>query len=120
MFYTRQLYLNVMITVYQNLDPFNWDIVNLRHSIPASKQALENAAENIKSHNKAYQPIEDILLVTQNIDLENQELNEFCLVTLDVRNTWTAPFEVDFSIDNDNEDDEPGFTIKILPGSTTR
>ncbi|KAI8877388.1 Trs120-domain-containing protein [Backusella circina FSU 941] len=118
MFYTRQLYLNVMITVYQNLDPFNWDIVYLRHSIPASKQALEHAIENIRSHNKGSQPIEDLLLITQSIDLENQELNEFCLVTLDVRNSWTTPFEVDFTMDN--EDDKPGFKIRILPGSTTR
>lgn len=130
MFYTRQLYLNVMITVYRNLEPFNWDVVYLRHSTPASKKVLQHALQNIKQQDVSVpliqnQPVEDLLLVTRNVGLENQERNEYCLVTLDVRNIWTVPFDIDFDIDNKTEDknndhDDLASRITILPGSTSR
>jgi hypothetical protein len=133
MFYTRQLYLNVLITVYQNIEPFNWDVVYLRHSTPASKEALQKAFENIHAQKKTpsasmmqVQPVEDLLLVCRNIELESQERNEYCLVTLDVRNIWTIPFDVEFAIDNstgdntDNEETQLASCASIQPGSTTR
>ncbi|CAO0789225.1 unnamed protein product [Mucor circinelloides] len=136
-FYTRQLYLNVLITVYQNMEPFNWDVVYLRHSTPAPKETLDLALSNlraIKHSMKAaegttantiisqQQPIEDLLLVTRNIELESQERNEYCLVTLDVRNRWTTPFDVDFVVNNRTEDDidELASHITVQPGSTSR
>jgi hypothetical protein len=134
MFYTRQLYLNVLITVYKNLEPFNWDIVYLRHSTPASKEALQKAFENIQNQKKGtsgsimqLQPVEDLLLICRNIKLESQERNEYCLVTLDVRNTWTIPFDVEFTIDNstsdkatDGEEVQLVSCASLQPGSTTR
>lgn len=131
-FYTRQLYLNVMITVYRNLDPFNWDVVYLRHSTPAPADVLEKALENIQSQTSVSdisivqnQPVEDLLLVTRNVGIADQERNEFCLVTLDVRNIWTLPFDVDFSINNEvqnesNDKDHLQSRITIQPGSTSR
>ncbi|GAA5816543.1 hypothetical protein MFLAVUS_010073 [Mucor flavus] len=133
-FYTRQLYLNVMITVYKNLEPSNWDVVYLRHSIPAPKEVLELALLSIKNQNIPIedksvsiiqsQPVEDLLLVTRNLTLEDQEKNEYCLVTLDIRNTWTTPFDVDFTILNkaegDYNDDNFISCITIQPGSTSR
>ncbi|CAO3633171.1 unnamed protein product [Mucor hiemalis] len=131
-FYTRQLYLNVMITVCRNLDPFNWDVVYLRHSTPAPADVLEKALENIQSQTSVSdisivqnQPVEDLLLVTRNVGIVDQERNEFCLVTLDVRNIWTLPFDVDFSINNEvqnesSDKDHLQSRITIQPGSTSR
>lgn len=143
LFYTRQLYLNVLITVYQNMEPFNWDVVYLRHSTPAPKQVLDLALSNLhaikdalKTAGKAasttimsqqqQQPIEDLLLVTRNIELKNQERNEYCLITLDVRNRWTTPFDVDFVVNNKTGDgdssdmDELASHLTVQPGSTSR
>lgn len=144
MFYTRQLYLNVLITVYQNIEPFNWDVVYLRHSTPATKETLDLALDNLRKIKDSMlavetattatittiisqqQPIEDLLLVTRNIELENQERNEYCLITLDVRNRWTIPFDVDFVINNrvDKENssdlDDLASHITVQPGSTSR
>lgn len=137
MFYTRQLYLNVLITVHRNLDPFNWDVAYLRHSTPAPKEILAQALDNIKrqredpmtSKNVSIiqdQPVEDLLLLTRNIGLEHQERNEYCLVTVDVRNIWTIPFDIDFTINNKMEGEESyeqdhlTTRITIQPGSTSR
>ncbi|KAG2204837.1 hypothetical protein INT47_004112 [Mucor saturninus] len=131
MFYTRQLYLNVMISVYRNLEPFNPDVVYLRHSTPAPNDVLEHALKNIRQQGEVSslmqnQPVEDLLLVTKNVGLENQERNEYCLVTLDVRNIWTVPFDIHFEIDNKTEDvgDSGGgdleSRITVLPGTTSR
>lgn len=123
-----------MITVYKNLEPSNWDVVYLRHSIPAPKEVLELALLSIKNQNIPIedksvsiiqsQPVEDLLLVTRNLTLEDQEKNEYCLVTLDIRNTWTTPFDVDFTILNkaegDYNDDNFISCITIQPGSTSR
>ncbi|KAI8641004.1 TRAPP II complex [Parasitella parasitica] len=140
-FYTRQLYLNVLITVYQNVEPFNWDILYLRHSTPASKEALNTALNNLYKHKvsmkaaeastcsslaMSQQPIEDLLLVTRNVELENQQSNEYCLITLDVRNRWTTPFDVDFVISNKMDQKKTGDMdelvshITVQPGSTSR
>lgn len=125
-----------MITVYTNLEPFNWDVVYLRHSTPAPKEVLDHALQNIKQQDDVIanssvsliqsQPVEDLLLVTRNVGLENQERNEYCLVTLDVRNIWTIPFDIDFDIDNKTDEDKHdrkddlASRITVLPGSTSR
>ncbi|KAK4519974.1 uncharacterized protein ATC70_010218 [Mucor velutinosus] len=141
MFYTRQLYLNVLITVYQNIEPFNWDVAYLRHSTPAPKETLDLAFDHLRTIKEVMeaeergisstslsqqQPIEDLLLVTRNIELKNQERNEYCLITLDVRNRWTTPFDVDFVVnsktkDDDSSDmDELASHLTVQPGSTSR
>lgn len=124
-----------MITVYRNLEPSNWDVVYLRHSTPAPKEVLDVALHNIKHQTDSVktesidiiqnQPVEDLLLVSRNLTLEEQERNEYCLVTLDVRNTWTISFDVDFTISNETEEDNSDCNnllscITIQPGSTSR
>ncbi|KAI9255681.1 TRAPP II complex [Phascolomyces articulosus] len=126
-FYTRQLYLPVLVTVYQNLEPLNWDILYLRHSAPVPKDEIDNALERIKAidinkGNAFDQPIEDLLLITRQFDDENNR-NDYCLVTLDVRNTWTVPFDVEFIIDNSDSENTNNKLISIVtiqPGSTKR
>lgn len=122
-FYTRQLYLPVLITVYQNLEPLNWDILYLRHSAPVPKADIDNARERIAKigleHNNAYdQPIEDLLLITRQFD-DQKSKNDYCLVTLDVRNTWTVPFDTKLVIDN-GQDDKLTSIVTLQPGSTKR
>ncbi|KAI9478517.1 MAG: TRAPP II complex [Benjaminiella poitrasii] len=109
-YYTRQLYLNIMITVYQNLEPLHWDIVYLRHSLPKSSKILTTAEQ-------PQTRVEDLLLLAC-----NTTENEYCLVALDVSNRWTVPFDVQFTIDNRKNETEEKFvyTITIQPGSTSR
>lgn len=122
-FYTRQLYLPVLITVYQNLEPLNWDILYLRHSAPVPKADIDNARERIakiglEPSNAYDQPIEDLLLITRQFD-DQKSKNDYCLVTLDVRNTWTVPFDTKLVIDN-GDDDKLTSIVTLQPGSTKR
>lgn len=82
------------------------------------------------------QPIEDLLIITRQpmTDSNTQDKNDYCLVTLDVRNTWTVPFDVEFEIDNSNADDNDTQNdddqkkenpplksiVTVQPGSTKR
>ena len=126
-FYTRQLYLPVLVTVYGNLEPVNWDILYLRHSAPVPKNEIDSALQRIEAidinkGNAFDQPIEDLLLITRQFDDENNR-NDYCLVTLDVRNTWTVPFDIEFVVDNsDSENTNNKLTsiVTIQPGSTKR
>lgn len=125
-FFTRQLYLPVLITVYQNLEPLNWDILYLRHNSPVAKHAVEAATHrleqlNVEHDESVEQPVEDLLLITRQ-DNSSQDKNDYCLVTLDVRNTWTVPFAVDFVVDNSDSKTESKLhsTVTIYPGSTKR
>ncbi|KAI7903009.1 TRAPP II complex [Cokeromyces recurvatus] len=113
--YTRQLYLNVLITVYQSLEPLKWDIVYLRQDLPASEEVYAVQQRQITK-------AEDLLLVTCN-NTEDQDRNNYCLITLDVFNRWTIPFEIQFSINNNDSSKEDNpflYTTIIQPESTTR
>ncbi|KAG0167730.1 hypothetical protein DFQ30_005723 [Apophysomyces sp. BC1015] len=125
MFYTRQLYLPVLVTVYQNLEPSNWDILYLRHNEHVLDDAVENALQNLQILDTNQQGvtdnhIEDLLLITRQVHNDIQKQNDYCLVTLDVRNTWTVAFNVEFDIDNDNENEKLKSILTIQPGCTRR
>ncbi|KAI9025957.1 TRAPP II complex [Phycomyces nitens] len=126
-FYTRQLYLPVLVTVYQNLEPLNWDVLYLRHNALVSEEMMNKALEDIQSLdiNKGSdieQPVEDLLLVTRQADNDKQAQSDYCLVTLDVRNTWTVPFNIEFMIDNGTDSSEQSLqsVVTIQPGWTKR
>ncbi|RCI06824.1 hypothetical protein CU098_013039 [Rhizopus stolonifer] len=102
--YTRQLYFPVMITVYQHLEPLNWDVLYLRDNMKVSQEAINKAFESVSKPDaqqwgSSDQPVEDLLLITQK-SFDKNDKNPYCLLTLDVRNTWNVPFDVDFTIDN--------------------
>lgn len=125
-FFTRQLYLPVLITVYQNLEPLNWDILYLRHNSPIGKDAMGAATKRLQYLDVGYdenaeQAAEDMLLITRQYG-DDQDKVDYCLVTLDVRNTWTVPFAVDFVVDNSDDKNENKIkcTVTINPGSTKR
>jgi hypothetical protein len=51
----------------------------------------------------AEQPVEELLLMIQQTS-DNDDKNPYCLLTLDVRNTWTVPFDLEFTVNNEGED----------------
>ncbi|KAI7900256.1 TRAPP II complex [Cokeromyces recurvatus] len=108
--YTRQLYLPIMITVYQNLEPLNWDVLYLRDNMSVTKSYIDEAINtinklDIQNIKTTEQPVEELLMLTQQSN-DNNDKNPYCLLTLDVRNTWTTPFDIEFVIDNRNNDNE--------------
>lgn len=107
--YTRQLYLPIMISVYENLEPLNWDVLYLRDNMTVSDQMVKEAIDKIKHldiNQAEEQPVEQLFVVTQQSE-DDQDKNPYCLLTLDVRNTWTVPFDIEFVVDNrEGEDDD--------------
>ncbi|KAI8075820.1 TRAPP II complex [Gilbertella persicaria] len=127
--YTRQLYLPVMITVYQNLEPLNWDVLYLRDNMMVTEDQLNYAVDKIEKLDMNHmqsteQPVEQLLVITQQANDDNDK-NPYCLLTLDVRNTWTIPFDIEFTIDNTTEGKEEKAsllksTVTIQPALTKR
>lgn len=126
--YTRQLYLPIMITVYENLEPLNWDVLYLRDNMTVSDEMVKEAVEKVSNLNIDHsdeQPVEQLFVVTQQSN-DDQDKNPYCLLTLDVRNTWTVPFDIEFVVDNrEGEDDEEQVhilksVVTIQPALTRR
>jgi hypothetical protein len=119
--YTRQLYLPIMITVYQNLEPLNWDVLYLRDNMTVSKEMVDEALQLIgkldiqQAANE--QPVEQLLVVTQQSN-DDHDKNPYCLLTLDVRNTWPVSFDIEFIVDN-REDEEENDSSNILKSTLT-
>lgn len=119
-----------MITVYQNLEPLNWDVLYLRDNMTVTKPMADKAIENISKLDiqhihQTEQPVEELLVITQQANDDNDK-NPYCLLTLDVRNTWTVPFDVEFIVDNTGDEMEEGknnslkSVLTIQPGLTKR
>lgn len=128
--YTRQLYLPIMITVYQNLEPLNWDVLYLRDNMSVTESMVKEANDKIQSLDikhieSAEQPVEQLLVITQQAN-DNDDKNPYCLLTFDVRNTWTIPFDIEFTVDNSNEKDDAKIdnllrsVVTIQPALTKR
>ncbi|ORX48573.1 Trs120-domain-containing protein [Hesseltinella vesiculosa] len=85
-FYTRTLTIPLLISVYQPLQPYDWDLVSIR--TPGRKEADP-----------------DHQLPHGHIDLEQlcstlRSRADFCLGLLDIKNQWSCSFRVTFTIDN--------------------
>lgn len=96
--YTRQLYLPIMITVYQNLEPLNWDVLYLRDNMAITDTMFNEAMDKLSDRHTSDQPVEELIVITQQPN--DDDKNPYCLLTLDVRNTWTIPFDLEFTVDN--------------------
>lgn len=129
-FYTRQLYLPLLITVSQHLEPSNWDILYLRSQSNAEQATSDESKEIITSNgSNSLNPVESLLQSVQvdiaSFDFDENNKHDYCLVAMDVRNIWTTPFDIEFTIrtSSDNEqssDDTIYFPVTIQPGLTTR
>lgn len=133
-FYTRQLYLPLLITVSQHLEPSNWDILYLRSqtntdSDSANENGIVDLPRKLSQSDDTLNPVEELLETAHadiaTSDLDGDKKHDYCLVVLDVRNIWTTPFDIQFAIDNCTEQDENDdhkiyFPVTIQPGSTTR
>lgn len=125
-FYTRQLYLPVLVTVYQNLEPLNWDILYLRQGgAPSTNNTNESSAGVVddqkslsRTKSDQNQAVEDLIYLTQKAFDRHQDKNDYCLVTMDIRNTWTVPFDVTFEV-CDSTDQHVDTTTSCAPIKTT-
>jgi hypothetical protein len=119
--YTRQLYLPILITVYQNIEPLNWDVLYLRDNMAITEPMLANALEKLKHQTSTEQAVEELLVITQQSN-DDHDKNPYCLLTLDVRNTWTIPFDLEFTVDNtdDQEAQQIKSVLTIQPALTKR
>lgn len=123
--YTRQLYLPIMITVYQHLEPLNWDVLYLRDNMAVTDQMVDTAIKNIAGldiDNASEQPVEQLLIITQQAN-DDQDKNPYCILTLDVKNTWSVPFDIEFVVDNREDEEEENLlksTVTIQPTLTKR
>ncbi|CAO3627480.1 unnamed protein product [Cunninghamella blakesleeana] len=164
-FYTKQLYINILITVHQHLELNNWDIHYLRldgkikndsnvvnNDLPSNSLihpimlSINKDKNNNNIINKSVQTwtndqtSEDVInlianytsekptVLKNNHDQDNNTSN-YCLATVDIKNQWTFPVDVQFIIDDKENDDieknnnnfihiknriEPGTTIRAL------
>ncbi|CAO3613143.1 unnamed protein product [Cunninghamella blakesleeana] len=134
-FFTRQLYLPVLVTVYQNIESLNWDILYLRQNgsitnddINGDHKEKDNSDDQNKDKNEQQHSssdmnplVEKLIHLTRQTFHQNQDKNDYCLITLDIRNTWTVPFDIHFKVDNDDEHPvettlctQPGWTRRLV------
>ncbi|KZT09435.1 uncharacterized protein LAESUDRAFT_694916 [Laetiporus sulphureus 93-53] len=101
-FHTRQLSYPVTVTVYQMLECHSMDILPYSEIIAfASKSAdEESSATKVR---KALLNVDDV--------------EDWCLFSVEVRNTYGSPFEVTFVR---TEPDTASTTTLVAPGSTAR
>ncbi|KAG1393865.1 hypothetical protein G6F60_011238 [Rhizopus arrhizus] len=124
-FYTRQLYMNVLLTVYQHLEPSNWDIVYIRHTTDCTSLSTlslveENTKEiQINATKEPKEPVEYVMDIATNTKIRNQFRNYYCFVAFDIANIWKTRFDVTLSINNE-DDGELISNITIQPGRTAR
>ncbi|CAO3620537.1 unnamed protein product [Cunninghamella echinulata] len=128
-FYTKQLYVNILITVHQPLEISNWDIHYLRleekdnineHSPSSLNQPIikytdTNNTNNINKSVQTWtndQTAENVIhLIENNLSFisklpkeydinECDDSNNYCLASLDIMNRWTFPIDIQLVIDN--------------------
>ncbi|CAO3599495.1 unnamed protein product [Absidia cylindrospora] len=132
-FYTRQLYIPILITIYCHLKPQYWDILYIQREYASRNNARDPRTcdtvtdDNTGQHNMGLLPIEQVLKTLNEKQLGANvsgphEQNEYCLATIDIQNRWSFPFRVTFSIDNTGQDDDTFVDVNsiIQPGTTSR
>ncbi|KAI8576610.1 hypothetical protein K450DRAFT_255841 [Umbelopsis ramanniana AG] len=131
-FYTRQLYLPLLITVSQHLEPSNWDILYLRSQSNVEQATIDESKKKdiiALNESSSLNPVERLLQSVQadiaSFDFDENSKHDYCLVAMDVRNIWTTPFDIQFTIRNSLENDPANddtiyFPVTIQPGLTTR
>ncbi|KAI8337994.1 TRAPP II complex [Chlamydoabsidia padenii] len=130
-FYTRQLYIPVLITVHCHLKPQNWDILSVKlEDIPRHDDGSYAAASSQNDGSNDISTEKVLELLAQAIEHMNSgnlyEQNKYCLATIDIQNRWSFPFKVLFTINNQDDDSSNGtdsimhVDTTIPPGTTSR
>ncbi|KAI8991231.1 TRAPP II complex [Mycotypha africana] len=122
--YTRQLYLPVHITVHQHLEAAYWDVLHLRD------YTVGKRGEGTEPSGYGQHPLEQLLSSQQQQAPDDEGMkdtkdqNVDCLLTFDLRNTWTVPLDVAFAVDKsddmDTSDHKILYTLTIQPSITKR
>ncbi|KAI0703613.1 TRAPP II complex [Cytidiella melzeri] len=101
-FHTRQLSYPVLVTVYHMLECYGLDI------LPYTPDMIDYAAVTDENATKRMEK-----------PLQVRDPEDWCIFSIEVRNTYGIPFEVSFEVD---ENDAPGESTMTLvpPGSTKR
>ncbi|CAG8475510.1 5769_t:CDS:2 [Acaulospora colombiana] len=124
-FYTRQVFYPVLLTVHQNLEPVSMDILNFTPlNIPDNPTHVNgiNGTLGNSYHNEL---VEDLIKLVRwnkgtNEDSTSKMENDYCLLTFDIRNVWHIAFDVTIE-SNEGEDFDPlSITATIQPAATAR
>ncbi|KAG1457732.1 hypothetical protein G6F56_006547 [Rhizopus delemar] len=124
-FYTRQLYINILLTVYQNLKPSNWDVVYIRHATRYSTNIEACITEDdLKIHQRGEikepgSPVRYLMDAATDMIIGGHSKSYYCFISLDITNTWTTSFDITFSVSN-KECENILSNITIQPGCTKR
>lgn len=121
-FYTRQILYPVLVTVYHTLECHAMDIhpfapiqaPALRHRKTRSPSPQDDEGSVSENDDEDAKTRRDLLDLTGEGDPE-----DWCLFTVDVRNSYALPFEVHFERKQPNT--KPSSTSRLVtPGSTSR
>ncbi|CAG8455040.1 13226_t:CDS:10 [Acaulospora morrowiae] len=124
-FYTRQVYYPVLLTVHQNLDPVSMDILNFTPlNIPDNPIHINGTNDTIDGFYHT-ELIEDLIkLVRWNKKTKGDHKsimeNDYCLLTFDIRNVWHIGFDVTIEANEGEEFDPICITSTIQPSATSR
>ena len=127
-FYTRQLVIPITVTVNASIDLVRNDAVTFHEKL--SLEQL-NHTPNPNDVVRAGSALPLRHISTPNLDYLQPILNlirpsastsSFCLLLLDLRNSWPNPISVTISLSNLNSEDNPDFndTLLLSPGITRR
>ncbi|RCH80447.1 hypothetical protein CU098_003917, partial [Rhizopus stolonifer] len=119
-FYTRQLYINILLTVYQNLKPSNWDVVYIRHATRYSTNIEACITEDdLKIHQRGEikepgSPVRYLMDAATDMIIGGHSKSYYCFISLDITNTWTTSFDITFSVPAENGQMTCSFPLYFL------
>nr|CAG8537919.1 7314_t:CDS:10 [Entrophospora candida]CAG8549502.1 2812_t:CDS:10 [Entrophospora candida] len=122
-FYTRQVYYQVLLTIHQNLESVSMDILSFKPlnipPIDSSKNLMISSPSNsndqivngtittsvASGEDQRNKRVEELIknIKWKNVAVDNfleRMENEYCLLTFDIRNVWHTAFDV--TIDSEN------------------
>lgn len=91
-FYTRQVLYPVLVTVYNTLECHGLDILPFA-SVTAAQES-QNTGSTLAVEREGWK---------RTLEGVGDEDGDWCLVTVDVRNTYGIPFEVTFERDQEGQ-----------------
>ncbi|KAG9285352.1 hypothetical protein G9A89_010827 [Geosiphon pyriformis] len=117
-FFTRQVFYPILLTVHQHLEPLAMDVLNFKPIAGSGSLQNGNGYINVIDHRKQ---VEELLKISRFSEKSVSKLeNEYCLLTFDIRNVWHIPFEVTYSVDEVESPNYVKISTTVEPSSTAR